>query len=73
MAARKLPNDGTLGLFSSSAPLIKKTPRSKKDVDAKAELESVKRNRDLPRARERQRAEQARLDAMPVEPGVARA
>jgi len=68
MAELKLPGDGTLGLVRSTAPLIKKARDASKDLGAKGELESLQRNRDLPYATERLRAEQARLDAIPVEP-----
>lgn len=62
--------DGTLGLLSSTGPLIKKPDRtdSGEGMCAKAELDSVKRNRDIPRESERAKALRLQREAMPVEP-----
>lgn len=61
---------GTLGLLSSTGPLIKKPDRtaSGKDMCAQAELDSVKRNRDFSRESERAKALRLQREAMPVEP-----
>lgn len=62
--------DGTLGLLSSTGPLIKKSDRnaSGKDMCAQAELASVTRNRDFPNESERAKALRLQREAMPVEP-----
>jgi hypothetical protein len=62
----KRRTDGTLGLLSSTAPLIQK--RGSKDMDAKAELASVNRSRDFPQASAAVRALHAKFDGMPAEP-----
>lgn len=59
---------GTLGLLSSTAPLIKNSRGSGKDMCAQAELDSVKRNRDFPRESDAMRALRRYRDAMPTDP-----
>lgn len=61
---------GTLGLFTSTGPLIKKPDRtaSGKDMCAQAELDSVQRNRSIPHESERAKALRLQREAMPVEP-----
>ncbi len=66
MADLKLPGDGTLGILSSTGPLIPK--RGSKDLSAKAELDAVNRSRDFPKTSAKMRALHDKYDALPVEP-----
>jgi hypothetical protein len=59
---------GTLGLLSSTAPLIKNSRGSGKDMCAQAELDSVKRNRDFPRESSAMRVMRLRTEGMAAEP-----
>lgn len=59
---------GTLGLLSSTAPLIKNSRGSGKDMCAQAELDPVKRNRDFPRESDAMRALRLRTEGMATEP-----
>lgn len=60
---------GTLGLLSSTGPLIQKPDRtaSGKDMCAQAELDSVGRNRQFPKESERAKALRLEREAMPVD------